>query len=81
MTQQQGEEASFLVARNKFSKFPELSKKSFYSKCFTVEVFITASKKLEVVDEKFAQFLHYRKQLKKSTKNTTLKVLYFPTVM
>lgn len=33
-----------------------------------MKAFIKASKKLEVVDEKFAQFLHYRNQLKKGTK-------------
>lgn len=51
LTQKQGEEASFLVARNKFSKFPGLAKKHFYSKCFTMKAFIKASKKLQVVDE------------------------------
>jgi len=38
-----------LAARNKSSKFPGLPKKYFHSKCFTIEAFIRAPKKLEVV--------------------------------
>lgn len=43
-----------------------------------MKAFIKASKELEVVDETVAQFLHSRKQLKKSTKEENIWSSAFP---